>query len=103
MREALRRLWVPAPPQRGDRTRAGTFLSAPALHANSRFRAARTMEVVMLGWALTFAILSLVAGVLGFFALAGFAASVAKILFLVFLVLLVASFVMRAIRGQSVV
>jgi uncharacterized membrane protein YtjA (UPF0391 family) len=41
--------------------------------------------------------------VLGFFALAGFAASVAKILFLVFLVLLVASFVMRAIRGQSVV
>ena len=54
----------------------------------------------MLGWALTFAILSLVAGLLGFFALA---ASVAKILFLVFLVLLVASFVMRAVRGQSVV
>jgi uncharacterized membrane protein YtjA (UPF0391 family) len=61
------------------------------------------MEVVMLGWALTFAILSLVAGVLGFFALAGMAASIAKVLFLVFIVLLVASFVMRAIRGQSVV
>jgi len=36
------------------------------------------------------------------FALAGLAASIAKILFLIFLVLLVVSFVVRAIRGQSV-
>ena len=36
-------------------------------------------------------------------AAAGLAASIAKILFLVFLVLLVISFVIRAIRGQSVV
>ena len=57
----------------------------------------------MLGWALTFAILSLVAGLLGFFALAGLAASIAKVLFLVFLVLLVASFGDVALRGQSVV
>jgi len=41
--------------------------------------------------------------VFGFFSLAGLAASIAKILFLIFLVLLVASFVMRALRGQSVV
>ena len=33
----------------------------------------------------------------------GFAASVAKLLFFIFLILLVVSFVMRAIRGNSVV
>jgi uncharacterized membrane protein YtjA (UPF0391 family) len=68
-----------------------------------RHGGANQTEVVMLGWALTFAILSLIAGVLGFFALAGLAASIAKILFLVFVVLLVISFIMRAVRGQSVV
>jgi uncharacterized membrane protein YtjA (UPF0391 family) len=57
----------------------------------------------MLGWALTFAIVAIVAAVLGFGALSGLAASIAKILFVVFLVLLVASFVMRAVRGRSVV
>jgi uncharacterized membrane protein YtjA (UPF0391 family) len=50
-----------------------------------------------------FAILAVVAGALGFFALAGVAASIAKVLFIVFLVLLVVQFVIRAIRGQSVV
>ena len=46
----------------------------------------------MLGWALTFLVLAIVAGLLGFFALAGIAASIAKILLFVFLVLLVISF-----------
>ena len=57
----------------------------------------------MLGWAIVFAVLAIIAGALGFFALAGVAAAVAKMLFLVFLVLLVVSFIMRAVRGQSVV
>ena len=57
----------------------------------------------MLGWALLFVILAVVAGGLGFFALAGVAASIAKILFVVFLIVLVASFVIRAIRGESVI
>ena len=56
----------------------------------------------MLGWALTFAI-SRCWRPAGLLALAGLAATIAKILFLVFLVLLVASFVMRALLGQSVV
>ena len=46
----------------------------------------------MLGWALSFLVLALVAGLLGFFALAGAAAMIAKVLLLVFLVLLVVSF-----------
>jgi uncharacterized membrane protein YtjA (UPF0391 family) len=60
------------------------------------------METNMLGWALIFFILALVCGYLGFFSLAGLAASIAQILFLVFLVILVLGFVVRAMRGQSV-
>lgn len=55
----------------------------------------------MLGWALIFFTLAIVAGVLGFFALVGIAASIAKLLFLGFLTLLVIHFVMRAVRGRS--
>jgi uncharacterized membrane protein YtjA (UPF0391 family) len=57
----------------------------------------------MLGWAIAFAILALVAGALGFFALAGLAATVAKFFLVVFVVLLVVSFIIRALRGGSVV
>jgi uncharacterized membrane protein YtjA (UPF0391 family) len=60
------------------------------------------MEIIMLGWALIFVVLALIAGVLGFAVLAGVAASIAKVLFLVFMALLVIHFVMRAIRGDSV-
>lgn len=56
----------------------------------------------MLSWALIFFVLALVAAALGFGGLAGAMAGVAKILFFVFLVLLVATFVMRAVRGRSV-
>ena len=56
----------------------------------------------MLGWTLIFMIVALIAGYLGFFALAGVAAGIAKILFLLFFALLVLSFAMRAFRGDSV-
>ena len=45
----------------------------------------------MLGWALMFLVLALVAGLLGFFALAGLAASIAMVLLLIFVVLLIVS------------
>lgn len=54
----------------------------------------------MLGWALTFLILALVAAYMGFFALAGLAASIAKLLLLVFVVLLIVSAFSGAIRGK---
>lgn len=57
----------------------------------------------MLGWAVVFGVLALVAACLGFGLLAGLAASIAKVLFLIFLVVLVAGFVVRALRGDSVV
>jgi uncharacterized membrane protein YtjA (UPF0391 family) len=53
----------------------------------------------MLRWALTFAILALVAGVLGFGGLAGDFAYIAKILLFVFLAL----FVIALIVGRSVI
>jgi len=65
--------------------------------------AALCLEAMMLGWAVVFALLALVAGFFGFVALAGVSAIIAKVLFLVFLALLIASFVIRALRGDSVV
>lgn len=56
----------------------------------------------MLGWALTFFVLALIAAALGFGGIAGASAGIAKILFFVFLVLLVLSFVVRAFKGRSV-
>jgi uncharacterized membrane protein YtjA (UPF0391 family) len=48
----------------------------------------------MLSWAITFLVIALIAGVLGFTSLAGTAIGFAKIIFFVFLVLFVLSFLM---------
>jgi uncharacterized membrane protein YtjA (UPF0391 family) len=53
----------------------------------------------MLGWALTFFIIAILAGVLGFGVIAGTAATIAKILFFLFLVL----FVVTLITGRRTV
>ncbi|RJQ86862.1 MAG: DUF1328 domain-containing protein [Desulfobacteraceae bacterium] len=45
----------------------------------------------MLGWAITFLVLALIAGVLGFTTIAGTAAGIAKILFFVFLIVFIIS------------
>jgi len=56
----------------------------------------------MLGWALTFLVVALIAGVLGFTSVAGTAMGIAKILFFVFLVLFVVSLVLHLVRGRGV-
>jgi uncharacterized membrane protein YtjA (UPF0391 family) len=56
----------------------------------------------MLGYALTFLVVALIAGVLGFTTVAGAAMGIAKILFFVFLVLFVVSLVMHLVRGRGV-
>ncbi|MEL6246003.1 MAG: DUF1328 domain-containing protein [Pseudomonadota bacterium] len=56
----------------------------------------------MLGWALAFFLLAIVAAAFGFGGIAGASAGIAQILFFVFLALLVLTFVTRAIRGKSV-
>ena len=56
----------------------------------------------MLGYALTFLVVALIAGVLGFTSVAGAAMGIAKILFFVFLLLFVVSLVMHLVRGRGV-
>ena len=56
----------------------------------------------MLGWALTFLVVALIAAVLGFTSIAGAAMGIAKILFFVFLALFVVSLVMHAVRGRRI-
>jgi len=58
-----------------------------------------TKETLMLRWAMTFAILALIAGALGFYGLADMSADIAKFLALVFVVL----FVVALVVGRSVV
>ena len=90
----------------GGRLAFGTGAQRTRSRADARvgkFRRGLSKEQPMLGWAIVFGLLALVAGFLGFVSLAGLAASIAKILFVIFLVLLVISFVIRAFRGDSVV
>ncbi|HWY66896.1 MAG TPA: DUF1328 family protein [Rhizomicrobium sp.] len=54
----------------------------------------------MLGWALAFFVLALVAAYMGFFAMAGLAASIAKLLLVVFVILLIVSAFSGALRGR---
>jgi uncharacterized membrane protein YtjA (UPF0391 family) len=55
----------------------------------------------MLGWALTFLIVALVAAVLGFGGVAAFAVDIARIIFFVAIVLFVISAVVALVRGRS--
>jgi uncharacterized membrane protein YtjA (UPF0391 family) len=55
----------------------------------------------MLGWALTFLIIALIAAVLGFGGIAGFAIEIAKIIFYVAIILFLISAVVALVRGRS--
>lgn len=54
----------------------------------------------MLGWALTFLVVALIAAVLGFGGIATFAVDIAKIIFFVAIVLFVISAVIGLVRGR---
>jgi uncharacterized membrane protein YtjA (UPF0391 family) len=58
-------------------------------------------DCIMLGWAVTFLLIALVAAVLGFGGIAGFAVEIAKIIFFVAIVLFAISAVVGFIRGRS--
>jgi uncharacterized membrane protein YtjA (UPF0391 family) len=55
----------------------------------------------MLGWAVTFLIVALIAAVLGFGGIAGFAVEIAKIIFFVAIILFVISAIFGLVRGRS--
>jgi uncharacterized membrane protein YtjA (UPF0391 family) len=56
----------------------------------------------MLGWALTFLVIALIAALLGFGGVAGTAIGIAKIIFFVAIVLFLISAVAGFMRGRSV-
>jgi uncharacterized membrane protein YtjA (UPF0391 family) len=55
----------------------------------------------MLGWALTFLVVALIAAVLGFGGIAGFAVEIAKTIFFVAIILFVVSAIVGLIRGRT--
>jgi uncharacterized membrane protein YtjA (UPF0391 family) len=63
---------------------------------------AKLMEDFMLGWALTFLVIALIAALLGFGGVAGTAVGIAKIIFFVAIVLFLISAVAGAMRGRGV-
>jgi len=58
-------------------------------------------ETIMLGWAITFLIVALVAAVLGFGGIADFAVDIARIIFFVAIILFAISAIVALIRGRS--
>jgi len=55
----------------------------------------------MLGWALTFLIVALIAAILGFGGIAGFAVEIAKIIFFVAILLFAISAIVGLMRGRT--
>lgn len=55
----------------------------------------------MLGWAIAFLVLALMAGFLGFFGLAGMAGGIAKLLLFTFVVLFLISALSGTVRGRA--
>ncbi|KPF98060.1 hypothetical protein IP86_12745 [Rhodopseudomonas sp. AAP120] len=58
-------------------------------------------EHVMLGWVVTFLIVALVAGLLGFGGIAGASIEIAKIIFFIAIVLFLISAVVGLVRGRT--
>jgi uncharacterized membrane protein YtjA (UPF0391 family) len=54
----------------------------------------------MLGWAITFFIIAIIAAALGFGGIAGSAVSIAQILFVIFLILFLISLVWHLVAGR---
>jgi uncharacterized membrane protein YtjA (UPF0391 family) len=54
----------------------------------------------MLGWALTFLVIALIAGAFGFGGIASASAGIAQILFFIFLALFVIAMIVRALKGR---
>jgi uncharacterized membrane protein YtjA (UPF0391 family) len=66
-----------------------------------RRRRTNIRRLPMLGWALTFLIVALIAAVLGFGGIAGLSIEIAKIIFFVAVVLFLISAVIGLVRGRS--
>jgi uncharacterized membrane protein YtjA (UPF0391 family) len=85
-----------------ERPRCGNRSAAAALtlHQTINTYHSRTQEAEMLGWAVTFLVIALIAAALGFGGIAGTSAGIAQVLFFIFIVLFVVAMIARALRGR---
>jgi uncharacterized membrane protein YtjA (UPF0391 family) len=58
-------------------------------------------ELVMLGWVVTFLVVALIAGILGFGGIAGVSIEIAKAIFFIAVVLFIVSAVVGLARGRN--
>jgi uncharacterized membrane protein YtjA (UPF0391 family) len=79
----------------------GTKMWRFGLWGGSGAPAALHQESIMLGWAITFLIVALVAALFGFGGIAAVAVDAAKIIFFVAIILFVVSAVIALVRGRS--
>jgi uncharacterized membrane protein YtjA (UPF0391 family) len=80
---------------------AGTSAVAKRLVCQAGPPATFQEDEAMLGWVLTFLVVALIAGVLGFGGIAGASIEIAKVIFFIAVVLFLISVVIGAFRGRS--
>jgi uncharacterized membrane protein YtjA (UPF0391 family) len=82
---------------------AGTRVPRPALsrHDRGAHGAREERGKTMLSWVVTFLIIALIAGVLGFGGIAGASVEIAKAIFFIAVVLFLISAVVGLVRGRS--
>jgi uncharacterized membrane protein YtjA (UPF0391 family) len=91
------------------REQPGTFVPASDYFCNSRDAPGRAdveteseaKDRVMIGWVVTFLIVALIAGILGFGGVAGASIEMAKIIFFIAVVLFLISAVVGLVRGRT--
>jgi uncharacterized membrane protein YtjA (UPF0391 family) len=86
--------------------RPGTFVSSPDCSSSNARRSAALMEtesevLIMLSWVVTFLIIALIAGVLGFGGIAGASVEIAKAIFFIAIILFLISAVIGLVRGRT--
>jgi uncharacterized membrane protein YtjA (UPF0391 family) len=77
-------------------SRAGTIVSGPDYFSSNECE-----ENIMLSWVVTFLIIALVAGLLGFGGIAGASIEIAKIVFFIAIALFVISALVGLMRGRG--
>jgi uncharacterized membrane protein YtjA (UPF0391 family) len=89
--------------------RAGTFVSRPDYFLNRRTapsvarieRETQTKGAAMLSWVVTFLVIALIAGILGFGGIAGASIEIAKAIFFIAVILFLVSAVVGLTRGRT--
>jgi uncharacterized membrane protein YtjA (UPF0391 family) len=91
-------LWFPSREHGGTSVPTADYFSNPRIAQMPNFE---TEESVMLSWVVTFLVVALIAGVLGFGGIAGVSIEIAKTIFFIAVVLFLISAVIGLARGRT--